>query len=323
MHPYFSHILSFGKQFKSESVTTANFENLRKDSYDGIVVFGMGGSGNAGRMFGGFTKVLGLPPILVWSDYGVPEAGFKNPLYILVSCSGDTDETVSNFKDILHRYGGFKPFNFAVVTADGKFKKMATENSAPAVFFEKGEFKSRELLGVMYSSIYRILAEIFPLSRKEPDYKLPESFSKLAEELSSSLKDKIAIIYTDEANRNLGYTWKINFNETAKIMAFRGIFPEVFHNEIESFSEGGEKLAVLWIYSKEIPSELSEKVERLEKIMDEKRIFHHRLPLEGADREEEIWNLVMLSHLTAFKIAEAKGLDPSEIPIISKLKEGK
>src|SRR5579875_325436 len=71
-------------RYRSRIVTPGVFKN--------IVISGMGGSGVVGRIF---AEIYSKFPVVVVHDYHVPDFVDSNTLFIAISYSGNTEETLS------------------------------------------------------------------------------------------------------------------------------------------------------------------------------------------------------------------------------------
>lgn len=72
-------------------------EELRANSYDSILVSGMGGSSNAGKIIQGILEKTYDKPFVVYNDYGLPAWVNKNTLVIVNSYSGNTEESLTGY----------------------------------------------------------------------------------------------------------------------------------------------------------------------------------------------------------------------------------
>ncbi|MFA6552087.1 MAG: SIS domain-containing protein [Candidatus Paceibacterota bacterium] len=320
MNDYLQHILNFQTQFDRNAVKIENGEKLTgKEKPDGIIICGMGASGNAGKIIHDLHRELNLPQVIPWNDYGLPENNFKNPFYIFASFSGNTEEEYLSIEEYLKGKMENKGL-CAVVSSGGKLKEFAEKNKLPLASFEGNGLMPRESLGVLYTAILKILSMFFELPKQFIPSPVSENFKKTADNLATSLQGKIPLIYTDRKNVALGHIWKTNLNETAKMLALTNILPEIFHNEVQVFEKSADKYAVIWIYDEETARRNQKKLSEIHKIFDEKRIVTFALPVTASNREEQIWHSVVLANLVSYNLATLQGLDPTEISVIDMLK---
>ncbi len=89
------------QKFPDQIRTT--FEQVRSMKYelrnfDNVVVSGMGGSSNAGKIIQGLLEDNFDKPFVVYNDYGLPAWVNEKTLVILNSYSGNTEETLSGYE---------------------------------------------------------------------------------------------------------------------------------------------------------------------------------------------------------------------------------
>jgi len=89
----------FGDQIKityDQSLTS----NIEPVEYDNVIVSGMGGSSNAGKIVISILENQKSPKLMVvWNDYGLPDWAGSNTLIVLNSYSGNTEETLSAYQE--------------------------------------------------------------------------------------------------------------------------------------------------------------------------------------------------------------------------------
>ena len=110
-------IEGFAGQFRYEPVIEQK-KNLKKAT--SFLLAGMGGSHLASEIIQAWNP---LSRIKTWSDYGLPEVE-KTCLVILSSYSGNTEETISAYKEAVKR-----KLNKAVISTGGKLIELAKKNS--------------------------------------------------------------------------------------------------------------------------------------------------------------------------------------------------
>lgn len=317
MVSYEKNILNFRDQLSFNNLTCFNFEKLRGMKPDGIVVCGMGGSGIPGLIIKKMAGKLNIPaPVVVVRDSSVPKLLFKNPIFIAVSFSGETAETISCFKQAL-AFGGKS--RVAVVTGGGRLLRIALGKRLPIVTFQPGDLTPREASGIMTYGIVKVLKAVLPLKVSPLKEFEPLRLKGLGERLARAAKNRNILIYTDYSFAHLGYIWKTNLNETAKIPAFTNIYPELDHNEIAGFEKAKADWMIFWLKQKSSAA-LNDKIKLISKIIGNKA-KSIEVPLKGRNQEEKTWNGIVLSHWISLYLAKASGVDPRKTKIIDRLKK--
>ncbi|MEO0283372.1 MAG: SIS domain-containing protein, partial [candidate division WOR-3 bacterium] len=146
MSPYkFKDMESFIKELPLQIKEGLNLEVYNRKDYGdikGIVLCGMGGSGIAGDLLKRISNI----PFFVFKDYKVPEEYINEDfLYIFVSYSGNTEETIENFEKL-------KDKKSLVVTSGGNLLRRAKELNIPFINLPEG-YPPRCALGWIFSSI--------------------------------------------------------------------------------------------------------------------------------------------------------------------------
>lgn len=87
----------FPEQIKNTFAQAVNWK-LEIGNYDAVVISGMGGSSNAGKIIQGLLEDNYSKPFVVYNDYGLPAWVNKNTLVIVNSYSGNTEESLSGYE---------------------------------------------------------------------------------------------------------------------------------------------------------------------------------------------------------------------------------
>lgn len=318
MDTYQKHIFNFDAQFKTNALRARNADRLRKiRKPDEIIVVGMGGSGLPGELLLALRRSLKIPvPIAVWKDYSIPKASTRRPLYIFVSFSGNTEETLSGLAELVNKKGVVP----ALITTGGKMMALGTRKKLPMVTFDADGLTPREALGYTLSGLVLLLRTVFPTINLISPLLHPKRFDIRARALARKLRNRIPVIYTDREHAALGYVWKVNFNETAKHPAFTNVLPEAAHNEIAGFESRKFPFTALFLTDRG-NKRILKKSAAFKKVLGSLRVPAFELKLEGKNFSEGMWNSIILSHLTSFHLAELKKVNPSKTKSIDLFKK--
>lgn len=315
-------ILNFSNQF-SFKPQIKNVDNL-VTSFTKVVVGGMGGSHLAGEIIKTLKPEMSFS---IYSDYGLPilsEEDFKKTLFVAISHSGNTEETFS-FAEAVFERGG----NLAIISTGGKLLSFADDKKIPFIKTSMDALQPRFSLGFLINALSKILGDIeTSLELDSLKNKLhPIDFEAKGMNLSQSLFEKIPLIYTSRKNASIGYIWKIKFNETAKIPAFCNVFPELNHNEMESFdlSVESQKLSenflVIFINDDTDTEKIKKRMEITRGLLQKRGIKTIEIKLKGESFFERMFNSLILADWVSYYIALSYKRDPQTVPLIEEFKK--
>jgi glucose/mannose-6-phosphate isomerase len=311
-------IENFAKQFEYEPAIE-NKENWYKAKK--FLLCGMGGSHLQGDILQMLNPTLDF---LVYSDYGLPENIGKGRLIIASSYSGNTEETISAFKE-----AQAQGFPLVVSSVGGKLIELAKEHNVPYVQIPDIGIQPRSALGYTLKALLKLTGEEDLLVEIK---KLAQSFSSATfeqegKELAQKLSSKIPVIYSSRKNEPIAYNWKIKFNESAKIPSFLNVFPELNHNEMTGFDVIGAtkelsgKLVILLLKDANDHPRIQKRMEVLLRLYKERGIQVEVKEFVGENLQERIFSSLVLADWTAWYTAKEYGTEPEEVPMIEEFKK--
>jgi len=203
---------------------------------DKIVVLGMGGSAIAAD----YVATLPLHgPLLTVRGYEMPTWLDHTTLVVASSYSGQTEETLSAFRQAL-----LAPVAKAVITTDGQLLDMARQHGVPA-FLVKFRGQPRAALGYslmpllalaskvgMIAHIHEQVEEAISLMEEEAKALGPEVAESPAKALARRLKGRLVVVYGAQHLAPVARRFKTQVNENAKAWAFWEELPEADHNAV-------------------------------------------------------------------------------------------
>ncbi|MBU6426892.1 hypothetical protein KGQ27_01490 [Patescibacteria group bacterium] len=297
-----------------------NADKLTPAKY--FVAAGMGGSHLAASLI---KDIEHMDNLTIHSDYGLPhidEYKRKETLFVAVSHSGNTEETIGFANAALK-----EDLKLAIITGGGKLKELAHDNKLPFIALPDNGLPPRLSTGYMAAA----LLTLFGMNEKLAEMKfaaksLSEKYHTIATEgqkTAALLFDHIPLVYSSEKNFSLAYYWKIAMDETAKVPAFANKFPELDHNELAGFTlpNSGKPYCLVTIHDAEDDGEQIEKRMRLtSKLIEEHGAKTVDIRLEGKNRLEKFWRSVYLAVCTSFALAGLTGVDPLGTEFIESFK---
>ena len=324
MDAYLKGVLTFTEQLGYKGLSPERLTKLKGVKPDGIILTGMGGSALASEMLLHVKKEVGLKlPVVVWRDYGLPDPadyGFKKPLVVFVSFSGNTEETVSGLVAAVKRARDYA--GLAVIATGGELKALADKHSLPFMGFPALDLQPRQATGRMFYSLVEILFAAGLVAKRAPAFThlSPLPFKAAGKALAKKIHGKLTVIYTDEAARDLGYFWKIRINETGKTQAFANVVPEMNHNELVSYEHPIAKTAAIFLHEP-LMGRMAKRVAINKALLKKRGVSVIDLPFRGKTWLERSWNSIMLADWTSFFLADLQGIDAGPVPIVEKLKD--
>ncbi len=218
---FLEQIKNLKEQFRSDSKFPL------PDNFENVVISGMGGSGIAGRIF---QELYHEKPIIVNDGYEIPEWVNASTLFVAISYSGNTEETISAATRA-HSAGA----TIVKISSGGKLSKLpGLQVTVP------GGVQPRSALGYLLAPLLNSFGLLS--TARDRVYRLMGSvdddnnfLKSIASEIAGS--QLIPLILTLPGFTSTGIRWKTQFNENAKLMAFSLNFPELDHNDIMAFEK--------------------------------------------------------------------------------------
>ena len=324
MDSYEKNILTSGTQLDPKNLYARRLENLKGTHPDGVIICGMGGSGLAGDIIHSASEELRLKvPVVTWKNYGLPKHQFRHPLYLFISFSGNTEETLSGLTELLRRHHGkWPPAHIAIITTGGKLLKLTESKKLATVSFPAGVLTPRQSIATMFYAVSETLhaAGLMPKARRFPHID-PKSHRAAGKKLAAKLKNRLIVIYTGERHRYLGYIWKIKFNETSKVQAFNDVLPEMDHNELTAFdapSKGARfKTAALFLHRKDLTGHIAKKFRITKHLLKTRNVSVIELPFTGRTELEKVWRTIILADWTSYFLGKLNGIPLEEFNIVN------
>jgi glucose/mannose-6-phosphate isomerase len=295
--------------------------NSLKENYSDVIVAGMGGSSIAGLLLQSYLADDKLK-ITVVQDYSLPKWAGKNTLVLVCSYSGNTEETLTVFKEARRSNCGIVAF-----TVGGKLEEYVKIPRLPIASLPSG-FQPRAAVAAQFFSMLRILERLRLIESKAKDVlrlkddlkgQIP-ALEKNAVSLSERFVAKTPIIYTSSKFESIGYRWKCQFNENAKRFAFNNIFSEQNHNEIEAFENVLGAYHAIFLRFEEDHRRVQQRMNLVKEIMLKKGIGVTDIGIRGPSLLSKMFSAIILGDLTAYYLALRLKTNPSQVNLIEDFK---
>jgi glucose/mannose-6-phosphate isomerase len=294
-----------------------------------VTFCGMGGSAAAGDAL---TAALGdrlLAPVTTHRGYVLPAHCGRGDLVVCLSYSGNTEETLAAYAEALRR-----GCRVAAVCAGGELAERAQADGEP-VARVPGGLQPRAALGHLTGAALGSLASLGVIPDPEDEVEeLRRPLEALAEELSPErgggeaaamaewIGDRVPVVWGSEGPAEpAAWRWKCAFNENAKMPAFASSLPELDHHEVAGWSEGrGSAFAVVALrHEGEHPSVGPRLRASLEEVASS-GLQAREIRARGPGPLTAVLSLMLLGDATSAYHAVARGVDPTPIEAIDRLK---
>ncbi|MBU2441786.1 MAG: bifunctional phosphoglucose/phosphomannose isomerase, partial [Nanoarchaeota archaeon] len=290
--------------------------------YTSVIIAGMGGSSIAGLLLQSYLADDKIH-IHVVQDYYMPAWADEKTLVFACSYSGNTEETLSTYKDARR-----KGCAVLAVATGGKLAEMTKMVRVPTVIIPTG-YQPRVAMAMQFFAMLRLLERLRLVESKATDVlKLKDdlkplipSLEKNAVVLSEKLIHKTPIIYTSTRFGPVGYRWKCQFNENSKVFAFNNVFSEMNHNETEGFEHPRGHYHAILLKFTEDHRRVQRRMSLTKEIIIRKGISDTEIGIRGPSLLSKLFSAVLLGDLTSYYLALRLRVNPSEVHIIENFKK--
>jgi glucose/mannose-6-phosphate isomerase len=296
-----------------------------KGSFDGVVISGMGGSAICGDVVrGAFEEQLGVP-VFVNRSYSLPGFIKGNVLFVAVSYSGNTEETLSSLKEAEAR-----ALKIVVISSGGELTEIARRKKYPLLTVPSG-IQPRAALPHLLVSLLIALEKLSLLRsvNKEIDESiklLPEvGKSNSSKELAGKLFGRIPLILAADGPMGIvALRWVTQFNENSKMMAHLSILPEMAHNEIvgiASRKDGARHFAPVILRDSGENPRVAKRIEIIKPLIKANMGEVAEVWSSGNGVLARMLSLILFGDFLSVYLAVLGGVDPTPVEVISRMKK--
>jgi glucose/mannose-6-phosphate isomerase len=301
-----------------------------------IVFSGLGGSAIGGDVVRCCLTDELKVPLIVNRDYNLPGFVDSNTLFFASSYSGNTEETLSAYKEAKKRGA-----RIIVMTSGGQLQDLARSDGYPVIEIPEKSMSPRCALGYSFVPILSVFSKIKLIGDKEADIsetievigdlrnslvgsKLPLA-KNTAKEIASDLSGRFCAVYGPSRHLDCAITrWRNQFCENSKALATSHFLPEMDHNEIMGFSHPENLLkdvVVVFLRDKADHPRVSDRIRITGSII--KKSVHKIIEVEsrGGCLLSRICSLIYIGDFVSFYLAILNGEDPTPVDEITYLKK--
>lgn len=276
-----------------------------------VVCGAMGGSAAAAQALG---FVVPARNVLVHEDYDLPRVLPEMAMYVAVSYSGNTEETLSFAHAALEQ-----GLPLAVVTSGGKLLEFAREHELPVALVPEG-LVPRHALPQMLSALLTLFDETNTLAQMRAVVPVASTVADETERIVSMLQERTPVLYASPVNELLTRIGKMYLNEGTKEPAFASIVPARNHDELQGFTaEFAEKYGFVFFYGAD-EGRVARRLDVLADMYREALYEVHALvlPEEPIARLATGWEVM---RAVSDRLARERGIDPDTNPVTTEFKK--
>jgi glucose/mannose-6-phosphate isomerase len=292
-----------------------------------LVVCGMGGSAIGGVLAAAALGDRLSRPLLTIRGYELPSWLPPDCTVLCSSYSGDTEETLACF-EAATALGARR----VVATTGGALADVARADAVPVIGLPAG-LQPRAAVGYMFvvAAELAALTGAGPAIRTEIDSAAArlegarDALSEQAAALAGALAGTIPAIYGSDLTAPVAYRWKTQINENAKWPAISHELPELDHNEIVGWqgldSDSSLRLSAIFLTDSDQHPRVGERFDLTAKLIASHAAGVHTIETDGETRTERLLQAVMLGDLLSLQLAAQRGVDPTPVEVIERLKD--
>ena len=298
--------------------------NPHTEEINKVFVAGLGGSGIGANFVASFVRDECSIPYTVGKSYTIPKFVDKNTLAIASSYSGNTEETLAAFQEMMKT--GAK---LVVVSSGGKLIELAKENGYDYITMPDDWPSPRACLG------YSLVQQLFVLRKlgfisNESILSIKSSIDLIkynqeeikeeAKKVADFLHGKLPIIYSEDRIEPVAVRFRQQINENAKQLCWHHVIPEMNHNELVGWKLEDEQFAVVYLRNADDYSRNQVRMDINKKIIGKLTPNILEIHSKGKNLVERSIYLVHLVDWVTWYLSVHRNMDSIEVDVIDYLK---
>jgi glucose/mannose-6-phosphate isomerase len=300
---------------------------------ESIVILGLGGSAIGGDLVCTLIQDECSVPVLVNRAYDLPAFVSDRTLVLASSYSGNTEETLSAFRQALDR-GAM----CLAITTGGQLAEICKSEHLPLITFDYRS-QPRAALGYSFMILFLVLQKLGYVSDKPRQLEDATASLELlgaqlapqvpqadnpAKQLARRLEGKLPVFYGAGHLSEVARRWKCQLNENSKSWAFWEVVPELNHNAVAGYEFPGSLapfLRVLMLASDLYHPRFQARLEITGEILSQRGIAHETIQVQGKSRFSQLLWAIHFVDYVSYYLAALNGVDPTPVDSIVYLKQ--
>lgn len=330
----FDAIYTFPEQLEEAMKIGKNIRHGRLVTVENIVFAGMGGSAIAGDIAALICKDNATMPMVSNRNYTLPNWVDRNTLVILLSYSGNTEETISCMHDAFDRGA-----TIVGITSGGTIKKELEERGC-TVITVPGGLMPRAALGYLVGPLLYVmdqLDQIDPIFELHLENLIKElkyyrtilagktSQKNFAYETAEQIVTAMPLIYAESGSTEaIAKRWRTQLAENSKTLSSVHTLPELNHNEIvtwQSDDNKAKKYGIIWLIDSAMHERNKKRLEITRNIIGDNIAYQKTIRCSGQSFLERMFFSLYIGDWVSYWAAILKKVDPTPIDNIDTLKQ--
>ncbi len=308
-----------------ESIKISNNSTLNpfNGNINNVLICGLGGSGIGGSIISQVVVQDANCPITINKDYKIPAFVNQNTLVICCSYSGNTEESLEMLEQ-----AEAKNASIACVTSGGELEDIAKSKNYNYIIIPGGH-PPRAAFGLAFPPLFFLLSHYGIISKNYTDQFInaintinteEENIIAEAKAIAEQLINKIPIIYADANYEGVAVRFRQQINENAKMLCWHHVIPEMNHNELVGWTTKNDDLAVVLFRNDDDYYRTQKRIDINKTVFDKYTSTIIEVHSKGGSHLEKSLYLIHLGDWVSYLIAEKKGIDVTEVDVITHLK---
>jgi len=288
-----------------------------------IVFAGMGASAVIGDIATLVCKDYAQIPMVINRNYMLPGWVDQDSLVILISYSGDTEETIACLDDAVKRNA-----HIIGITSGGTLQQKLEEQDLPAIIIPEGMHSSRALAYLLCPLLHVLdffdqANPYFELQLRDLTFGLKYYREKLS---SDDVRKNFALAFAHEVinkipcicaeantTEHIAHRFRDQLAENSKLFSTVHLFPEINHNHIVSFQNPTDKtpdFGIIWILDGNIHGRNSQQMTAARALVNNKVAYQKTIRCSGQSYLERSLLSIYICDWICYWSAILQKIDP-------------
>ena len=301
-----------------------------RSSFQSLVLMGMGGSASAADVVLDWLKAALPIPAFVHREPGLPSFVNSRTLFVALSYSGETTETLAAFREAKKRGS-----SLVGIGHGGTLASLCSNFEAPYIQVE-ASLAPRAALGqlIVAAAITLENADLIPSTSRQMS-KAAQELVRLrsrcgieiplednpAKSVALKLLGHLIVLYALQRMSSVARRFKNQLAENSKLLAKYDLLPEAGHNEVEAWHERDNFLPVIIRPSQESAVERSIIRAFQTTISSASRSHALEISVGGRGNLSTLLSPILLLDYVSVYLAMLRRIDPTPNALINEYKQ--